>query len=407
MVGREIDTVVKLHHWWLAGRLAGEVDYPAYEDVFPAKAIARANRFALPEPNPKKVLGRYTYAYQFDAGLYGQFLRKLAEARGVKRVEGLIASVERDGEGGNVAAVMLDDGRRLEADLFIDCSGFRSLLLGSELGEPFEDWSHWLPADRALAVPSDRGDGPLTPYTMASAHEAGWQWRIPLQHRTGNGHVFASAFTSEDEAAKRLLDNLDTPAQRDPMLIKFKTGRRSRAWVGNVVGLGLSTGFLEPLESTSLHFVQAALERLVDLFPTRHMDPVLRDRFNAQTRIEWERVRDFIVAHYHLTQRTDSEFWKYTANMAIPDSLTEVLALWKERAILGVEGNHLFQLGSWSSMLIGQRFLPTGVHALADRAPADLAAQKIREVVREVEEAAGGLPLHHEWLAQNAPAPKG
>jgi tryptophan halogenase len=173
-----------------------------------------------------------------------------------------------------------------------------------------------------------------------------------------------------------------------------------------VVAVELASGFLEPLESTSIHFVQASLERLVDLFPTRHMDPVLRDRYNEQTRLDWERVRDFIIAHYHLNQRTDSEFWKYTANMTVPDSLAEVLALWKERAIVGVEGNHLFQLGSWTSVLIGQRFLPSGVHALADRAPTDYAAQKIREVAHEVEQAAQGLPLHHEWLERNAPAPK-
>lgn len=404
-VGREIDTVVKLHHWWLAGRLAAGEDYPAFEDLYPAKAIARSNRFSLPDPNPQAILGRFTYAYHFDAGLYGQFLRKLAEERGAERVEGLIAGVERDPQGGHVAAVVLDDGRRLEADLFIDCSGFRSLLLGAELEEPFEDWSAWLPADRALAVPTERSSEAITPYTMSMAHEAGWQWRIPLQHRTGNGHVFSSSFISESDAEQRLLGNLDTPAQRDPFLIRFKTGRRRNSWVGNVVAVGLSSGFLEPLESTSIHFVQASLERLVDYFPTRRMDPVLRDRFNRETRIEWERVRDFIIAHYHLNQRDDSEFWKYTANMQIPDSLTEILQLWKERGILGVEGNHLFQLGSWTSVLIGQHFLPEGVHALADRAPPAYAAQKIREIAQEVEQAASGLPLHDDFLARHCPAP--
>jgi len=404
-VGREIDTVIKLHHWWLAGRLAGEDDYPAFEDLFPARALAKANRFGLPDPNPQAVLGRFTYAYHFDAGLYGQYLRKLAEERGVTRVEGLIENVERDGDSGHVAAVALADGRRLEADLFIDCSGFRSLLLGDALEEPFDDWSNWLPADRALAIPTERGDGPLTPYTKGIAHEVGWQWRIPLQHRTGNGHVFASAFGSESEAEKRLLATLDTKPLDDPRLLKFRTGRHRRPWSGNVVAIGLASGFLEPLESTSIHFVQASLERLIGLFPTRHMDPVLRDRFNELSRVEWERVRDFIIAHYHLTQREDSEFWKYTASMKIPDSLAEVLALWKERAIVGVEGNHLFQLGSWSSVLIGQRFLPAGVHALTDRAPPGYAAAKIREVAREVEEAASRMPLHDEFIARNCPAP--
>jgi tryptophan halogenase len=404
--GREIDTVIKLHHWWLVGRLAGGDDYPAFEDLFPAKAIARANRFALPDHNPQKVLGRFTYAYHFDAYLYGQYLRKLAEGRRVTRAEGLVESVERDGDSGHVAAVLLKDGRRLEADLFVDCSGFRSILLGAELQEEFDDWSKWLPNDRAWAATSEREPDRIQPYTRATALEVGWQWRIPLQHRTGNGHVFSSAFSSEDAGLERFRAALDTPIIRDPMLIRFKAGRRRRSWVGNVVAVGLASGFLEPLESTSIHFVQASLERLVDLFPTRHMDPVLRDRYNEQTRLDWERVRDFIIAHYHLNQRTDSEFWKYTANMTVPDSLAEVLALWKERAIVGVEGNHLFQLGSWTSVLIGQRFLPSGVHALADRAPTDYAAQKIREVAHEVEQAAQGLPLHHEWLERNAPAPK-
>lgn len=404
-VGREIDAVVKLHHWWLAGRLAGEADYPAFEDLFPAKAIARANRFALPERGRQTPMGRFTYAYHFDAYLYGQHLRKVAEARGAKRVEGLIAGVERDGESGHVTAVVLNDGRRLEADLFVDCSGFRSILLGTELAEPFDDWNRWLPNDRALATTSEREPDRIVPCTRAIALEVGWQWRIPLQHRIGNGHVYSSAFSNDEDAERRLRATLDTPIIRDPFQLKFRAGRRQRSWVGNVVGIGLASGFLEPLESTSIHLVQASIERLVDLFPTRHMDPVLRDRFNRQTRLEWERVRDFIIAHYHLTERNDSEFWNHVRTMEIPDSLAEVLALWKERAILGVEGNHLFQLGSWSSVLIGQRCLPRGVHALADRADTDYVVEQIRAVAREVAAVAENLPLHHEWLAKNAPAP--
>lgn len=399
--GREIDEALKLHHWWLLGRLAGEPDYPAWEDVFPARALAREDRFALPSRDPSDMLGRYTYAYHFDAHLYAGHLRKLAEQRGAQRVEGQISGVERDAQSGHVTAVQLNDGRRLEADLFIDCSGFRSLLLGSELEEPFEEWSHWLPADRALAVPSERSPGGLTPYTKGIAHEVGWQWRIPLQHRTGNGHVFASAFSSEDEAAARLLATLDTPALDTPRLIKFTTGRRSRAWVGNVVAVGLSFGFLEPLESTSIHLVQAALERLIEYFPTRHMDPLLRDRFNRDTAVEWERVRDFVIAHYHVTQRSDSEFWRYTANMPIPDSLAETLELWRARAILDVPGNHLFQLGSWSAILLGQRLLPEGLHGLAHRATPAYAAARIRQIAAEAQAAAQRVPTHADFIARN------
>ncbi|MBO9498198.1 MAG: tryptophan 7-halogenase [Novosphingobium sp.] len=403
--GREIDTVLKLHHWWLSGRLAGEADYPAFEDLFPAKAIGRANRFAPPESGQQTPLGRYTYAYHFDALLYGQFLRRLAEQRGVTRVEGRIEGVERDGASGDVAAVVLADGRRLEADLFVDCSGFRSVLLGGELAEPFDDWSRWLPNDRAWATTSERENDRIVPYTRAIALEVGWQWRIPLQHRIGSGHVFSSAFSSEEAGLDRLKATLDTPIIRDPHLLKFKAGRRSRSWVANVVGLGLASGFLEPLESTSIHLVQASIERLVTYFPTRHMDPVLRDCFNREVQQDWERVRDFIIAHYHLTERTDSDFWNHVRTMPVPDSLGERLELWRERGILALEGNHLFQLGSWSSVLIGQRFLPRGVHALADRADPAYAARQIREVAREVEEAASRLPPHDEFLAKHCPAP--
>lgn len=405
-VGREIDALVKLHHWWLAGRLAGGADYPAWEDVFVARAAARANRFALPLADPKQPLGRYTYAYHFDASLYARFLRRMAEERGARRVEGRIAGVARDPENGHVAALVLDDGRRLEADLFIDCSGFRSLLLGSELDEPWDDWSEWLPADRALAVPSASAADGITPYTKAIAHEVGWQWRIPLQHRTGNGHVFASAFSSESEAEQRLLAALDTKPLDTPRLLSFRCGRYRRAWVGNVVALGLSAGFLEPLESTSIHLVQAALERLLDYFPTRAMDPALRELFNRRTQEEWERVRDFIIAHYHLNARTDSDFWRHCAAMEIPDSLAFVLEAWRERGVLAVEGNHLFQLGSWSSMLIGQGLLPEGVHALADRAEPAYAAQQIRRIVGDVEAAAARLPLHADFIAAYCPAPQ-
>lgn len=404
-VGREIDALVKLHHWWLAGRRASGAadgaDYPEWQDLHMARGLARANRFAPPGPARRELANRYTYAYHFDAQLYARHLRAVAEARGVRRVEGRIVGVERHGESGHVAAVVLADGERLVADLFIDCSGFASLLLGGALGEPFDDWSRWIPNDRALAVPSARDPGaPLTPYTKGIAHAVGWQWRIPLQHRTGNGHVFASAFSSEAEAEVRLLGCLDTAPLAEPRLIRFTTGRRNRAWVGNVVAIGLAAGFLEPLESTSLHLVQSALERLIALFPTRRMDAPLRDRFNERTRAEWEDVRDFIIAHYKLTERRDSEFWRYTAQMEVPGSLAAILELWRARGVLGVDGGHLFQLGSWASVLIGQRFLPEGVHALADRAEPDFAAAQVRAIAAEVRAAAAGAPEHGAFVAR-------
>jgi tryptophan halogenase len=279
------------------------------------------------------------------------------------------------------------------------------LLLGGALDEPFDDWSKWLPEDRALAISSARADGPITPYTRSTALSVGWQWRIPLQHRIGSGHVFSSSFSSESEAEERLFETLDTPAIGDPRLIKFRMGRRHRAWVGNVVGIGLAAGFLEPLESTSIHLVQASIERLVKYFPTRNMDPSVRNLFNRRTREEWERVRDFIITHYHVTQREDSEFWRYCKNMEVPDSVSEILATWKERGILAIEGNHLFQLGSWSAVMIGQEFVPSGPHALVDRAEPEFAAEQIRKIVAEANRAAAVLPTHDEFIARYCPAP--
>ena len=408
-VGRELDALVKLHHWWLLGRLADtSVDYPDWQDLHVAFHAAKADRFAPSGPNKQELHNRYTHAYHFDAHLYAKHLRGLAEARGVTRVEGKLTGATRNGETGHVSSVKLEDGRTLEADLFIDCSGFRSLLLGGTLAEPWIDWSKWIPSDRALAVPTKRaaksGGAGLKPYTQGIAHAVGWQWRIPLQHRTGNGHVFASAFSTEAEAEERLLGNLDAEALAEPRLIKFSTGRRERAWVGNVVAIGLSSGFLEPLESTSIHFVQSALERLIELFPSRAMDPALRDQFNARSTLEWEQVRDFIIAHYHLTEREDSEFWRYTKAMDIPDSLAAVLAAWRERGHLAVDGGHLFQLGSWASLFMGQRFLPAGVHSLANRADPDFAAEQIRAIAAECRAASGRLPLHAEFIAQHCAA---
>ena len=404
-VGREMDALVKLHHWWLLGRrAAGDTPYPEWQQLHVAWHAANANRFAPSGRDKSQLANRYTHAYHFDAHLYGQHLRAVAEARGATRIEGTVAGVERGGESGFVSAVVLEDGRRLEADLFVDCSGFRSLLLGAELGEPWTDWSRWIPSDRALAVPTSRPDAPLRPYTQGIAHAVGWQWRIPLQHRTGNGHVFASAFSSESEAEERLLATLEGQATDTPRLIKFATGRRERAWVGNVVAIGLSFGFLEPLESTSIHFVQSALERLLELFPSRRMDASLRDRFNARTQREWEDVRDFIIAHYHLTEREDSEFWRYVKNMDVPDTLAEVIAAWRGHGHLAVDGGHLFQLGSWASMLIGQRVLPEAVHGLADRADPAYAADEMRKIAGECAAAAARLPDHGEFIARNCAA---
>lgn len=399
-VGQELDAVVRLHHWWRMGQGASLPDYPNWEDLFLGRAATDQQRFGFDPRNPGQLAQLLPHAYHFDAAAYGQFLREHCEGRGVSRVEGTIASIEREAESGNISQLVLEDGTALAADFFIDCSGFRSLLLGETLEEPFEDWSQWLPADRAVVAQSEAAGSQILPATRAIAHDVGWQWRIPLQHRIGNGHVYASAFSSDEDAESRLRETIEGDLTTDPRILRFRTGRRKRAWSHNVVALGLSAGFLEPLESTSIHLVQAGIERLVDLFPSRHIDPALRDRFNAQTEHEWCQIRDLIIAHYKVNQRDDSEFWRHCAAMEIPDSLAEVLSVWEGHGRLAVDGGHLFQLGSWAQVLIGQNLLPQSVHPMASRAEPAAIATRLREVAAGLRQRAERLPDHAQFLRQ-------
>ena len=397
-VGQEVDAVVRMHHWWRLGQAAGQPDYPRWEELFLGRAATDRQAFGFDPRQADSLKALLPHAYHFDAAAYGTYLRRLAEARGVVRTEGMIATVERDGESGDVVALILADGRRLEADLFIDCSGFRSLLLGEAMGEPFDDWSRWLPADRAMVVQSKPAGPEILPATRAIAHPVGWQWRIPLQHRVGNGHVYASACSSDAEAEARLLATIEGEAIAAPRIIRFATGRRQRHWVGNVVGLGLAAGFLEPLESTSIHLVQGAIERLIELFPSRRIEPAMRDRFNRLGALEWSQVRDMVIAHYKVNQRTDSEFWRQCAAMDVPDTLAETLELWQTRGALAIDGGHLFQLGSWAAVLIGQNLLPQGIHPMAARiAPGDI-APIIRKIAAAMQEKAAALPDHAAFV---------
>ncbi|MFZ9396560.1 MAG: tryptophan halogenase family protein [Erythrobacter sp.] len=403
-VGQEVDAVVRMHHWWCLGQAAGLADYPRWEELFLGRAATDRQVFGFDPRQPAGHAGLLPHAYHFDATAYGAYMRRLAEARGVVRTEGTIASAERNSENGDVVAVLLDDGRRIEADLFIDCSGFRSLLLGEAMGEPFEDWSRWLPADRAVVVQSKPTGPEILPATRAIAHTVGWQWRIPLQHRIGNGHVYSSAYSSDAEAEARLLATIEGEVIGSPRLLRFATGRRDRHWVGNVVALGLAAGFLEPLESTSIHLVQSGIERLIDLFPSRRIEPTMRDRFNRLGMAEWCQVRDMVIAHYKVNQRDDSGFWRDCAAMEVPDSLAETLALWEARGALAIDGGHLFQLGSWAAVLIGQNLLPQSLHPLAARiAPEDI-APLVRKTAEAMREQAGNLPDHAAFVRQYAAA---
>ncbi|MGN6622400.1 MAG: tryptophan halogenase family protein, partial [Sphingomonas sp.] len=306
-IGRDLG-LLPFHQYWLKAEAAGRAkDISAYS--LNTVAAPQGRFMAAPsDAPPNSPLAEIAYAYHFDAVLYARFLRQRAEAQGARRIEGKVVTAHRGGDRGFVESVQLENGDRIDADLFLDCTGFRSLLIGQTLDVAFEDWTHWLPCDRAVAVPCDK-IGPATPYTRSTALEAGWQWRIPLQHRTGNGHVYSSQFTTDDRAAELLLANLDGKAQADPRQLRFATGKRRKLWDRNVVALGLAGGFLEPLESTAIYLVQAGINRLMSLFPDADCDEALQNVYNEQSQFEYERIRDFLILHYHVTQRTDSDFW--------------------------------------------------------------------------------------------------
>jgi tryptophan halogenase len=398
--GRNFD-LVSLHHHWLKARAEGE--QVGLEEYSMAWAAASRNRFAPPTQDPRNVLSTYDYAYHFDAGLYAAYLREYSEARGVERKEGKITDVRLNPDSGFVEAVQMDNGDLVEGDLFIDCSGFRSLLLGEALKVGFQDWSHWLPCDRAVAVPCALG-GDFTPYTRSTAHAAGWQWRIPLQHRTGNGYVYCSRFISDDEATATLLANLDGEPLAVPRVLKFTTGRRERFWEKNVIAVGLSSGFMEPLESTSLHLVQSAISRLLGLFPDRDFDPKVIEEYNRITVNEFERIRDFLIMHYKLTSRDDSPLWRYCSGMSIPDTLTNKLHHFRAYGRLVADSADLFGPDSWLAVHIGQDNWPQRTDPLLSYRTVDGRAwlAKLRTAMTA---AAEQMPSHREFIARHCAAP--
>jgi len=353
------------HHRWLRALRSG-MKSDIEEFSFAAQA-ARNCRFELPEAHRPTTNSAYTYAYHFDAGLYSVYLRGLAEQRGVLRTEGKVREVIQNPETGDIQSLLLESGETVSGDLFIDCSGFRSLLLGKTLGVGWDDWSKWLPCDRAFAVPSERDE--LSPYTRSTAMEAGWRWRIPLQHRTGNGYVFSTSFIDEDEAAASLMRSLETKALAEPRMLKFQAGRRVVNWEKNCVAIGLAGGFLEPLESTSIYLIQVAIMQLVPLLPGKRIDPRLRDEFNRLIDLQYERIRDFLILHYKLNRRDDAEIWRYCAAMDVPDSLTRKIELFRHSAIIEPYREGLFPPTSWLSVLIGQGLIPENYSPLADTMP--------------------------------------
>ncbi len=345
---------IDFHHYWLAmSRTGNDI---AFDQFSLAVAMAQNNKFIFPEPSGDDVKNSFTYAYHIDAGAYAKFLRNYSQGRGVVREEGILQGVDKDLTTGEVKCLYLESGRVLAADFFIDCSGFSAVLLSKYLGESFEDWSHWLPCDRAVAIPTASTTS-MQPYTEATAHAWGWQWKIPLQHRTGNGMVYASSSITDDRAATELLSVIEGQALAEPNFLRFKAGRRRKSWSKNCVAIGLASGFLEPLESTSIYLIQQGILKLLEYFPVGKNEESLCDAYNQDMETEYLRIRDFLILHYVITRRTDSELWQYCKNMSIPDSLAQKIELFSATGHIARYQYGLFMSPSWLAVYLGQGFV--------------------------------------------------
>ena len=384
------------HQFWL--KYAGHPGVKPFDHYAINTLAARLNRFAQPDKsNPNSPLADIDYAYHFDASLFAAYLRKRSEAQGVERIQGRIVDTVLNPETGFVDHVTLADGRAVDGDLFVDCSGMRGLLIGQALGVGYDDWGHWLLNDRALAVPCE-SVSPLTPFTRSTARDFGWQWRIPLQHRIGNGYIYSSAHLGDDEAAAILLANLDGKPLADPRPVRFTPGKRHRPWEKNVVAIGLSSGFLEPLESTSIHMIQTAIFRMIALFPGSGFDPADIAEYNRQTDFEFADVRDFIVAHYKVTDREDTPYWAYLKHMDVPDSLAERIDLFRSSARFFTRGKaELFREESWVQVLIGQG-LVARPDPMVDMIPDDQALGHLRDIEEVIAHTAEGMLDHGEFI---------
>ncbi len=394
--GQEMDNVL-FHHFWLRyARLGGNPDYGLYNLEILA---ARENRYGR-APRTEPQVG---YAYHFDASLYAAYLRRFSERLGVVRREGLVVKVDQDADSGHVTAVRLKDGQVLNGDLFIDCSGFRGLLIEQTLKSGYTDWSHWLPNNRAVAAPSANVEPPV-PYTRATAQEAGWQWRIPLQHRTGQGYVFCDAFISEQEATDKFVSRLDGALLAEPKILKFTAGHRNRMWNKNVVAVGLASGFMEPLESTSIHLIQRSIVKLLRMFPSDGIYDSLAERYNAEMLAEYTFIRNFLIAHYKVTEREDTPYWKRNRHMDIPDSLKAQMEMFVRQADVMVSSDDLFKDPSWFAVLMGQGLYPRNYHTVADAISEAELKERLLRLRNGVQARLKPLPTHEQFLARTCPA---
>lgn len=401
VIGKDLGWL-RCHQYWLKMHLKGQGRDFANLSI---NSVAALNNKFMPARADMgdSPIGHIAHAYHFDAGLYAKFLRGYAEDRGVVRTEGMIVDATLRPDDGFIESVTLASGEKIEADLFIDCTGFAALLTEKALKSGYENWSHWLPNDRALAVPCSRSAN-FTPYTKASAHGAGWQWRIPLQHRTGNGHVFSSRFMDEAEAEAILLGNLDGEQLAEPNRIRFVTGKRKKVWNKNCVAVGLSAGFLEPIESTSLYLIQSSLIRLIRLFPDGRIDQANVDEFNRQTDFEYERVRDFIILHYKATERDDTEFWRYCRDMEVPATLQRKMDLFRANGRIFREDEELFSEESWIQVFIGQGVVPRSYDPLVDIQSDAQVVQYLGNIESVIGKCVDVMPTHEDFVAKYCPA---
>ena len=387
--------LLPFHHYWLRAHAEGTAGPLA--DYSLNERAARALRMQMRPQAPGRAAPDMPWAYHFDATLYAAYLRRFAQARGATRIEGKVAAVERQKDSGDIESVTLADGTRIAGDFFIDCTGFRALLIEQELQAGFEDWSHWLPCDRAVAVPCS-AHGEFTPYTRATAHGAGWQWRIPLQHRVGNGLVYCSDYLSDEDAEATLLANLDGKPMAQPNRLRFTTGMRKRQWSHNCLALGLAAGFMEPLESTSIHLVQSSIARFLAMLPGTHPAPALAAEFNRQAQFEWTRIRDFLILHYCANGREGEAFWDRCRAMDVPDTLTAKIDQFRERGFIHREHEELFTHEGWLQVFIGQGVMPQAYHPLADAMPSVDLTRMLGEIEQGIARLTDSMPGHAQFL---------
>ncbi|MEL6568428.1 MAG: tryptophan halogenase family protein [Pseudomonadota bacterium] len=385
----------EFHHFWLRQKAAGE---PHGLDAYSLNASAAySGRFMRPDGDPRSVLSKLGYAFHFDATLYAAFLRNYAEQKGVSRIEGRVTDVAQRSGDGHITSVTLSDGRSFTGDLFIDCTGFAGLLIEKTLQAGYDDWRQWLPMDRAVAIPSETVEAPK-PYTIATAREAGWTWRIPLQLRTGNGHVYCSDFMDQETATKTLVSALDGAALAEPRHLRFVTGRRRSFWKANCVAIGLSAGFLEPLESTSIHMIQTGIAKLLALFPTQEINPVERDEYNRLLGTSFRHIRDFIILHYAATSRDDSAFWRRMSSMELPESLVHKMALMESSGRFFRYDDELFSVVSWLAVMEGQGHGPRAHNPIANGLSDTNIAASLENMRNLIAKTAGALPTHQQFI---------